>query len=171
MIIRVYKEILTGSNHKSSYSASSLFLPLFLPNFPKHEYTLMLWFEFKKHFNANIVFIGLPGSCLRKFSTMPFMPCNLNQECHVSSRNDYSYWLSTSEQMTMSMAPVTGNAIRPYISRCVVCETPTQTMAVHSQTNQVPPCPQGWGGMWTGYSFLAVSFYYNIFFKFNNCKV
>lgn len=99
--------------------------------------------------------LGLPGSCLRKFSTMPFMPCNLNQECHVSSRNDYSYWMSTQEPMTMSMAPVTGNAIRPYISRCAVCETPTQTMAVHSQSSQVPACPNGWTGMWSGYSFLA----------------
>jgi len=57
--------------------------------------------------------------------------------------------------MTVSMAPVSGNAIRPYISRCVVCETPTQVMSVHSQTVQIPQCPQGWAGMWQGYSFIA----------------
>jgi len=113
--------------------------------------------------NLKLKTTGLPGSCLRKFSTMPFMPCNLNQECHVSSRNDYSYWLSTSEPMTMSMAPVSGQAVRSFISRCVVCETPTQVMAVHSQSAQTPPCPPSWQGMWTGYSFLAVSVFMHFF--------
>jgi integrin beta 8 len=39
--------------------------------------------------------LGSAGSCLRQFSTMPFMFCNLNNRCTVASRNDYSYWLST----------------------------------------------------------------------------
>jgi integrin beta 8 len=85
---------------------------------------------------------------------MPFMFCNLNNVCHVSSRNDYSYWLSTNEPMTTMMSPVTGTAIRPYISKCIVCETPTQVLAMHSQTHQLPNCPRGWDSMWTGYSFV-----------------
>ena len=72
----------------------------------------------------------MPGSCLRRFSTMPFMFCNLNNVCHVSSRSDYSYWLSTDEPMTQMMNPVQGTAIRPYISRCIVCETPTQVRTI-----------------------------------------
>ena len=98
--------------------------------------------------------LGQPGSCLSKFNTMPFMFCNMNSVCHVSSRNDYSFWLSTDEPMTPMMNPVTGTAIRPYISRCAVCEVPTQIIAVHSQDTNVPQCPQGWSGMWTGYSFV-----------------
>lgn len=98
--------------------------------------------------------LGSPGSCMRKFSTMPFMFCNLNNVCHVSSRNDYSYWLSTAEGMTKMMNPVTGNAIRPHISRCAVCEVDTQTMAVHSQAANLPSCPQGWSPLWNGYSFV-----------------
>lgn len=60
---------------------------------------------------------GTAGSCLRKFSTMPFLFCNINNVCNFASRNDYSYWLSTPEPMPMSMAPITGEGIRPFISR------------------------------------------------------
>lgn len=31
-------------------------------------------------------------------------------------------------------------------------------MAVHSQTIQIPQCPQGWSSLWIGYSFVMVSF-------------
>lgn len=60
---------------------------------------------------------GTAGSCLRRFSTMPFMFCNINNVCNFASRNDYSYWLSTPEPMPMSMAPITGESIKPFISR------------------------------------------------------
>lgn len=30
-------------------------------------------------------------------------------------------------------------------------------MAVHSQTIQIPPCPNGWSSLWIGYSFVMVS--------------
>lgn len=70
--------------------------------------------------------LGTPGSCLKRFSVMPFMFCNLNNVCNVASRNDYSYWLSTPEPMPMSMAPIVGQDIPKHISRCAVCETPTQ---------------------------------------------
>lgn len=61
--------------------------------------------------------LGTAGSCLRKFSTMPFLFCNINDVCNFASRNDYSYWLSTPEPMPMSMAPIAGDNIRPFISR------------------------------------------------------
>lgn len=60
---------------------------------------------------------GTAGSCLRRFSTMPFMFCNINNVCNFASRNDYSYWLSTPESMPMSMEPLTGQSIQPFISR------------------------------------------------------
>lgn len=97
--------------------------------------------------------LGSAGSCLQRFSTMPFMFCNLNNRCTIASRNDYSYWLSTPEPMTRMMDPVEGRQIEPYISRCAVCEAPAQPMAVHSQSMVVPDCPRGWRGLWIGYSF------------------
>ncbi len=100
--------------------------------------------------------LGEPGSCMRRFSTMPFMFCNLNNRCTVASRNDYSYWLSTPEPMTMMMNPVTGSQIQPFISRCSVCEIPSRVMAIHSQSERVPECPDGWKGLWIGYSFAMV---------------
>lgn len=62
-------------------------------------------------------FLGTAGSCLRRFSTMPFMFCNINNVCNFASRNDYSYWLSTPEPMPMSMEPLKGQSIQPFISR------------------------------------------------------
>ncbi|CAH6779678.1 unknown_gene_14286 [Phodopus roborovskii] len=98
--------------------------------------------------------LGTAGSCLRRFSTMPFMFCNINNICNFASRNDYSYWLSTPEPMPMSMEPLKGQSIQPFISRCAVCEAPAVVIAVHSQTIQIPHCPQGWDSLWIGYSFM-----------------
>lgn len=43
------------------------------------------------------------------------------------------------------------------LSRCSVCEAPAMVIAVHSQTIQIPPCPEGWSSLWIGYSFVMVS--------------
>lgn len=40
--------------------------------------------------------------------------------------------------------------------RCQVCESSTRTIAIHSQSNEIPTCPQGWDELWIGYSFLMV---------------
>jgi collagen type IV alpha len=92
---------------------------------------------------------------MRSFTTMPFIFCNLNQQCNVASRNDYSYWLSTSEPMPMTMENIRGNDLEKYISRCVVCEAPTELIAVHSQDEETPDCPANWEGLnWVGFSFV-----------------
>uniref|UniRef100_A0A670JKZ5 Collagen IV NC1 domain-containing protein n=1 Tax=Podarcis muralis TaxID=64176 RepID=A0A670JKZ5_PODMU len=98
--------------------------------------------------------LGSAGSCLQRFTTMPFLLCNPSNVCRFASRNDYSYWLSTAEPMPLDMAPISGKALEPYISRCTVCEVPAVMIAVHSQTTSVPPCPQGWQSVWKGYSFV-----------------
>lgn len=95
--------------------------------------------------------LGWAGSCLQRFSTMPFIFCNTNSVCNYASRNDKSYWLSTNA--AIPMMPVGEQEISRYISRCVVCDAPTNIIAVHSQTPQIPECPIGWQGMWIGYSF------------------
>ncbi|KAF5303169.1 hypothetical protein FQA39_LY10082 [Lamprigera yunnana] len=96
--------------------------------------------------------LGFAGSCIRKFSTMPFLFCDFNNVCNYAGRNDRSYWLSTSEPIPMM--PVQETAIRPFISRCVVCEAPANVIAVHSQSLTLPDCPSGWSGLWIGYSFV-----------------
>uniref|UniRef100_A0A183CR21 Collagen IV NC1 domain-containing protein n=2 Tax=Globodera pallida TaxID=36090 RepID=A0A183CR21_GLOPA len=68
-----------------------------------------------------------------------------------ASRNDKSYWLATGE--ALPMMPVNEQQIEPYISRCSVCEAPSNIMAVHSQSIQIPNCPAGWSSLWIGYSF------------------
>lgn len=55
------------------------------------------------------------------------------------------------------MMPVSGSAVEPLISRCVVCEAPDVSMAVHSQDVSTPDCPNGYESLWRGYSFMMVS--------------
>lgn len=98
--------------------------------------------------------LGSAGSCPRMFSPMPFMFCDLNEQCNVASRNDYSYWLSTSESMPMTMENIKGQDLEKYISRCSVCETESKVMAVHSQDDEIPECPNNWDSLWMGYSFV-----------------
>uniref|UniRef100_A0A8C3I2Q4 Collagen IV NC1 domain-containing protein n=1 Tax=Chrysemys picta bellii TaxID=8478 RepID=A0A8C3I2Q4_CHRPI len=96
--------------------------------------------------------LGLAGSCLPVFNTMPFVYCNINQVCYYASRNDKSYWLSTAAPLPMM--PLSEDEIQPYISRCAVCEASAQAVAVHSQDQSIPPCPLNWRSLWIGYSFL-----------------
>lgn len=58
---------------------------------------------------------GQPGSCLPRFSTIPFLYCSPNEVCYYASRNDKSYWLSTTA--SIPMMPVAEAQIQPYISR------------------------------------------------------
>lgn len=99
--------------------------------------------------------LGSPGSCMKKFSTLPVITCNNNNVCNYASRNDRSFWLSTTAPVPMM--PVAEREMEQYISRCVVCEVPSNVIAVHSQTLEIPGCPGGWEGLWIGYSFLMVS--------------
>lgn len=100
--------------------------------------------------------LGSPGSCVRRFSTLPALSCGQNNVCNYASRNDRSFWLSTSEPIPMM--PAQESEMKKYISRCVVCEVPTNVLAVHSQTSDIPACPNGWDSLWIGYSFLMVNF-------------
>lgn len=95
--------------------------------------------------------LGQAGSCLQLFSTMPFSYCNVGT-CSYASRNDKSYWLSTTA--AVPSMPVEGTSIKEHISRCMVCEAPSPPVALHSQDSTQPPCPPSWKSLWVGYSFL-----------------
>ena len=98
--------------------------------------------------------LGVPGSCIARFNTMPFLFCDFNNVCNYASRNDKSYWLSTDQPLPMM--PVRDQEIQGHISRCAVCESPAHVIAVHSQAVEVPDCPVGWSPLWHGFSFAMV---------------
>lgn len=102
----------------------------------------------------DFVFKGSAGSCLQKFSALPYLRCDHTNVCYYGQTNDLTYYLSTSEPMPMM--PVQRDQIRPYISRCAVCEAPANVMAFHSLSMTPPPCPGGWNILWQGYSFVMV---------------
>lgn len=101
--------------------------------------------------------LGSPGSCVRRFNTLPILSCGQNNVCNYASRNDKTFWLSTTAPIPMM--PVHGADKQQYISRCVVCEVPSNVIAIHSQTLEIPSCPRGWEGLWLGYSFVMVSLF------------
>jgi integrin beta 8 len=84
---------------------------------------------------------------------MPHTYCENSDMCRYAGRNGKSYWLTTN--LPISTMALMGDSIIPYISRCSVCEAPSNVMAVHSQTSDVPTCPAGYHSMWFGYSFLG----------------
>ncbi|CAL8345266.1 unnamed protein product [Merluccius merluccius] len=101
--------------------------------------------------------LGSMGSCLPRFSTMPYLFCDTENSCRYAARNDYSYWLSTDEPVPPSMVSIAGAELATYISRCSVCETTSNMIAVHSQSTIIPECPGNWESLWTGYSFVMQS--------------
>lgn len=101
--------------------------------------------------------LGLAGSCMLRFSTMPYMFCDINNVCSYAENNDDSLWLSTEEPMLPMMNPIPANDIQNYISRCVVCETRTRIIALHSQSMDYVDCPTDWEELWVGFSYLMVS--------------
>lgn len=56
------------------------------------------------------------------------------------------------------------SALGLLISRCVVCEAPSVVIAVHSQTLQIPDCPNGWVSLWIGFSFIMVSAVFPVYY-------
>jgi len=125
------------------------------PHLLLHPLSSEIQFKSELTYVRFVVAPGSAGSCLQRFNTMPFIFCDFNDVCHYASRNDKSFWLSTTA--SIPMMPVTGSEITEYISRCVVCDFTPNTIAVHSQTISVPQCPRGWRGLWIGYSFAMVS--------------
>jgi len=61
--------------------------------------------------------LGQSGSCMQRFTTMPYMMCDLLNVCHYAQNNDDSLWLSTAEPMPMTMTPIEGRDVEKYISR------------------------------------------------------
>lgn len=96
--------------------------------------------------------LGTAGSCLKHFSVMPFIRCDIGNVCNFAQNNDLSYWLSTT--LPIPKMPMQGQDIRQYISRCSVCEAPANVIALHSQSETIPNCPKNWIRLWEGYSFV-----------------
>lgn len=101
--------------------------------------------------------LGEPGSCLTVFAPMPFLFCGLDNTCSYAVSNDFSYWLSTGAPMKKDMEALKGRELDMHISRCAICQSQTQLMAIHSFSTDPPECPYDWSAKWFGYSFVQVS--------------
>lgn len=75
------------------------------------------WCSYANRDGSLSLCLGTLGSCLPRFTTMPFLFCNTDSTCRYASRNDYSYWLSTNEVVLSNMPLISGDLLRSYISR------------------------------------------------------
>ena len=104
--------------------------------------------------------LGRPGSCLERFSFIPFTQCKITQSCQVASHESVSYWLASREINVDSVVePFAGEAVRDIVGRCSVCRVMSPAIAVHSYSNSTPSCPTGWYSSYSGYSLLSVSYH------------
>lgn len=95
-----------------------------------------------------------PNSCMRRFSMlMTFADLDDN----VGSS---SYWNGAEDVVgswERGEAVSDQTKIRSALARCSVCELQRSLLTVHSGSTHVPECPPGWGGLWTGFSYLTAS--------------
>lgn len=99
--------------------------------------------------------LGSSGSCMTKFSPMPFMRCTISNVCTYAGSTATSYWLSANASIPLK--PVTGDELRKFVSRCSVCQAAAPIITIHSQSSTLPNCPYGWNELWSGYSFVMHS--------------
>lgn len=111
------------------------------------------------------------GSCIKRFKIQPQVECD-NNVCEIKG-DDYSVWMSIAPNNTKTF-----NAFYPegeviyeegkehevtdYISRCIVVDSIFPWLAIHSFTDEVPSCPDTYGGyrfesykLWEGYSLIS----------------
>merc|ERR1712048_818381 len=92
--------------------------------------------------------IGGSGSCMRKFSLDPMQSCK-NGKC-TSITKEVS-WLSTPKAPRENV-PNKACDLKEFVGRCVVCEVQANVLTMHSQTDEVPRCPNGWNSARIGWS-------------------
>ena len=99
------------------------------------------------------------GSCLEQFQLMPFMQCSSSDVCRHGVRTDKSFWLAAGEDADFAVKPMNNiDVITQHISRCNVCVGTRYILARHSFTADSPDCPADFSPLWTGYSYVMVSF-------------
>uniref|UniRef100_A0A452U0P6 Collagen IV NC1 domain-containing protein n=1 Tax=Ursus maritimus TaxID=29073 RepID=A0A452U0P6_URSMA len=89
--------------------------------------------------------LGFAGSCLPRFSTMPFIYCNIDEVCHYAGRNDKSYWLSTTAPIPMM--PV-GQAQGPTSAAVPCVRRPRRPLPCTARTSPSRSAP--WAGAASG---------------------
>jgi len=127
--------------------------------------------------------LGKSGSCIPEFYPGFYSQCSIDN-CYSAAEAHKTTWLATApEYLTddhadrlprgkLKLASSRRDELLSYISRCVVCDTIFKMVVVHSMTNQIPDCPDGFvtaaspnrfipsavqSNEWVGYSFWEVS--------------
>ena len=113
--------------------------------------TMKLWDGF-----SFVYFEGFDlGSCSKNFNFISFVECDKNNICKSFRSIEAPLWLGISKPITDII--ITAQNIKQLVSRCSVCEAPSNVIAVHSQSEYIPECPENWNRLWDGYSFIVVN--------------
>ena len=151
---------LPGTDGRDGYGRSNIITVHSQTNIPPecpHDGT-KLWEGYSLASNGfNVGFdLGTSSSCMRIFTSTPFTAChsrNSGGNCGELT-NDYSHWLATRD----ADVELPQDSIKQFVSRCSVCEVYGSLLTLHSQTTDVPDCPELWENMWSGYSYMSVSY-------------
>ena len=66
--------------------------------------------------------LGSAGSCLQKFSALPYLRCDHTNVCYYGQTNDLTYYLSTTEPMPMMPVQRESNSTL-YLTLCCLRST------------------------------------------------
>ena len=106
--------------------------------------------------------LGRLGSCLRRFAPLPVTQCQGHPvngtRCRSAPEKASSFWL-TARQDGAAEVEMASQESQAYVSRCSVCVVQGAVVTLHSQSPAPPDCPPQWVSLWTGYSYLAVSWH------------
>lgn len=93
--------------------------------------------------------LSSPGSCRRSFTllqTLNNLDSGTASSWHVARDVD-----GVEDGKTVD-AP---GAAEKFVARCSVCEVEAKVLAVHSGSTELPPCPEAWETIWTGFTYLT----------------
>ena len=104
--------------------------------------------------------LGKASSCIQTFSPHPYTVCKGKYPDGSCSEfvGDSNYWLASYSPNVDLEVEVQAKDSHNFVSRCSVCDFRTTVLTVHSRSIDEPDCPPQWKSLWSGYSYLSVSF-------------
>lgn len=120
--------------------------------------THKLWEGFSKGPNVDGgrgVAISDPGSCVQRFSVLQTLS-SLGANFAPGFGPMYSNWhIARDVEGVQEGKEVDPSAAEQFVARCSVCGAEASMLAVHSGSTQLPPCPDAWESMWTGFTYVV----------------
>lgn len=94
--------------------------------------------------------LSSPSSCQRRFSLLRTL-YDLRHNISTAS----SWFVAGDIPGVQDRKTVDAPTAEKFVARCSVCEMEAEVLAVHSGITALPPCPEAWDSVWTGFTYLT----------------